>query len=137
MEDIIISGLGLIYGKGFICEESCLFGVGNKVISLKFCKNVILKDFFLLYCGYFGLLVIGVDNLSILNVKVDINWDGFDIDCCKNVCISYCIVNVFWDDVIVFKVFYGLGYFKDMENVIIFDCFVSGYDCGSVLDCIW
>lgn len=35
------------------------------------------------------------------------------------------------------KASYGLGYFKDTENVTISDCFVSGYDRGSVLDCTW
>ena len=96
-----------------------------------------LKDFSLLHCGHFGLLATGVDNLSILNVKVDTNRDGFDIDCCKNVRISHCTVNAPWDDAIVLKASYGLGYFKDTENVTISDCFVSGYDRGSVLDCTW
>ena len=71
LEDITISGPGLIYGKGLTREESRLPGVGNKAISLKLCKNVTLKDFSLLHCGHFGLLATGVDNLSILNVKVD------------------------------------------------------------------
>ena len=134
LEDITISGPGLIYGKGLTREESRLPGVGNKAISLKLCKNVTLKDFSLLHCGHFGLLATGVDNLSILNVKVDTNRDGFDIDCCKNVRISHCTVNAPWDDAIVLKASYGLGYFKDTENVTISDCFVSGYDRGSVLD---
>ena len=137
LEDITISGPGLIYGKGLTREESRLPGVGNKAISLKLCKNVTLKDFSLLQCGHFGLLATGVDNLSILNVKVDTNRDGFDIDCCKNVRISHCTVNAPWDDAIVLKASYGLGYFKDTENVTISDCFVSGYDRGSVLDCTW
>lgn len=68
--------MGLIYGKGLTREESRLPGVGNKAISLKLCKNVTLKDFSLLHCGHFGLLATGVDNLSILNVKVDTNRDG-------------------------------------------------------------
>ena len=89
LEDITISGPGLIYGKGLTREESRLPGVGNKAISLKLCKNVTLKDFSLLHCGHFGLLATGVDNLSILNVKVDTNRDGFDIDCCKNVRIRF------------------------------------------------
>ena len=137
LEDITISGPGLIYGKGLTREESRLPGVGNKAISLKLCKNVTLKDFSLLHCGHFGLLATGVDNLSILNVKVDTNRDGFDIDCCKNVRISHCTVNAPWDDAIVLKASYGLGYFKDTENVTISDCFVSGYDRGSMLCGTW
>ncbi len=137
LEDITISGPGLIYGKGLTREESRLKGVGNKAISLKLCKNVTLKDFSMLKCGHFGLLATGVDNMSIINVKVDTNRDGFDIDCCKNVRISNCSVNSPWDDAIVLKSSYALGYFKDTENVTISDCFVSGYDRGTMLDCTW
>ena len=104
---------------------------------LKLCKNVLLKDLSMLMCGHFALLATGVDNLTILNVTVDTNRDGFDIDCCKNVRISQCTVNTPWDDAIVLKASYALGYFKDTENVTISDCFVSGYDRGTVLDCTW
>lgn len=48
LEDITISGPGIIYGKGLTREESRLKGVGNKAISLKLCKNITLKDFKLL-----------------------------------------------------------------------------------------
>ena len=39
LENITISGPGLIYGKGLTREESRLPGVGNKAISLKDCRN--------------------------------------------------------------------------------------------------
>lgn len=137
LEDITISGHGLIHGQGLTREESRLSGVGNKAISLKLCKNVTLKDFSMLRCGHFAVLATGVDNLTILNLKVDTNRDGFDIDCCKNVRISQCTVNAPWDDAIVLKASYALGYFKDTENVTISDCYVSGYDRGTVLDATW
>ena len=137
LEDITISGPGLIYGKGLTREESRLAGVGNKVISLKLCKNVTIRDIKMVRCGHFALLATGVDNLSIQNVTVDTNRDGFDIDCCKNVRISQCTVNSPWDDAIVLKASYALGYFKDTENVTISDCFVSGYDRFTVYDCTW
>ena len=137
LEDITISGPGVIFGKGLTREESRLKGVGNKAISLKRCKNVTLKDFKMLHCGHFALLATGVDNLSIQNLTVDTNRDGFDIDCCKNVRISQCSVNAPFDDAIVLKASYALGKFKDTENVTISDCFVSGYDEGSLYDCTW
>lgn len=133
LEDIMICGPGLIYGKGLTREESRLPGVGNKAISLKLCKNVTLKDFSMLHCGHFALLATGVDNLTIQGLKVDTNRDGFDIDCCNNVRISDCTVNSPWDDAIVLKASYALGYFKDTENVTITNCYVSGFDKGSVL----
>lgn len=134
LEDITISGPGRIYGKGLTREESRLPGVGNKAISLRECKNVTLKDFSMLHCGHFGLLATGVDNLTIFNVKVDTNRDGFDIDACRNVRITQCSVNSPWDDAIVLKASYALGYFRDTENVTISDCYVSGFDRGTILD---
>nr|WP_321408163.1 glycoside hydrolase family 28 protein [uncultured Carboxylicivirga sp.] len=135
--DIAIEGHGLIHGEGLTREESRLTGVGNKAIAFKECHNITLKDISMLHCGHFALLATGVDNLHVLNVKVDTNRDGFDIDCCRNVRITDCSVNCPWDDAIVLKSSYGLGYFKDTENVTISGCFVSGYDKGSALAATW
>jgi polygalacturonase len=134
LEEITICGPGLINGKGLTREESRLPGVGNKAISLKLCKNVTLKNLSMLHCGHFALLATGVDNLTIQNLKVDTNRDGFDIDCCRNVRISDCSVNSPWDDAIVLKASYALGFFRDTENVTISNCYVSGFDKGSMLN---
>jgi polygalacturonase len=134
LENITISGFGKINGEGLTREESRLPGVGNKAISLKLCKNVVIKDITMINCGHFALLATGVDNLTLHNLKVDTNRDGFDIDACRNVRISDCTVNSPWDDAIVLKSSFALGYFRDTENVTITNCFVSGYDKGSVID---
>lgn len=134
LHDVTISGSGLIYGEGLTREESRLKGVGNKAISLKNCRNITIKDISMLHCGHFALLATGVDNLTLSNLKVDTNRDGFDIDCCRNVRITDCSVNSPWDDAIVLKASYALGEFRDTENVTITGCFVSGYDKGSLLD---
>jgi polygalacturonase len=84
--------------------------------------------------GHFALLATGVDNLTIDNVKVDTNRDGFDIDSCRNVRISNCSVNSPNDDAIVLKSSYALGFARATENVTITNCLVSGYDIGSLLD---
>jgi len=65
-------------------------GVGNKTIALKNSRNIVLRDFSLLKGGHFGLLLTGVDNLTIDNLKIDTDRDGMDIDCCKNVRVSNC-----------------------------------------------
>jgi polygalacturonase len=134
LDNITITGSGLINGEGLSREESRLPGVGNKAISLKLCKNVTISNISMLRCGHFALLATGVDNLTIHNVKVDTNRDGFDIDCCRNVRISDCAVNSPWDDAIVLKSSYALGFFRDTEYVNISNCFVSGYDRGTMLD---
>jgi len=110
-------------------------GVGNKAIALKNCRNVTFRDFSLLKGGHFGLLLTGVDNLTIDNLRIDTDRDGMDIDCCKNVRVSNCTVNSPWDDGICPKSSFALGYNRATENVNITNCFVSGaYRLGTILD---
>ena len=109
-------------------------GYGNKTISLKLCRNVLLQDFSILRGGHFAILATGVDNFTIDNLKIDTDRDGMDIDCCKNVRVSNCTVNSPFDDGICLKTSFGLGYAKATENVTITNCFVSGYDIGTVLN---
>ncbi len=110
-------------------------GIGNKSIALKNCHNVILRDFSVLHGGHFAILVTGVDNLTIDNLKIDTNRDGMDIDCCRNVRVSNCSVNSPWDDAICPKSCYALGYPRPTENLTIVNCFVTGgYEEGTLLD---
>jgi polygalacturonase len=110
-------------------------GVGNKAIALKNCRNVNFRDFSILKGGHFGLLLTGVDNLTIDNLKIDTDRDGMDIDCCKNVHVSNCTVNSPWDDGICPKSSFALGYNRATENVTITNCYVTGcYELGTVLD---
>jgi polygalacturonase len=113
-------------------------GVGNKAIGLKNCRNVVLRDFSMLKGGHFAILVTGVDNLTIDNLKIDTDRDGMDIDCCKNVRVSNCTVNSPWDDAIVPKSSFALGYNRTTENMNITNCYVAGcWELGSVLDGTW
>lgn len=137
LHDITICGNGLIDGS-----EGLNRGLGrndgvnmaNKAIALKECYNVTIRDISMLKCGHFALLLTGVDNLTLDNMKVDTNRDAFDIDCCANVRVSNCTVNTLNDDAIVLKSSYGLGYAKPCENITITNCQVSGYDPGTLLD---
>ena len=147
ISDFSITGPGLIWGKGlsfgagraarggypiYSAEQA---GAGNKTIALKSCRNVTLRDFSILKGGHFGLLLTGVDNLTIDNLKIDTDRDGMDIDCCKNVHVSNCTVNSPWDDAICPKSSYALGFAKPTQNVTITNCYVTGcWELGSVLD---
>jgi polygalacturonase len=147
--DFGVFGGGLIYGKGlshgspgqrgdypaFVAEQP---GVGNKAIALKNCHNVTLRDFAILKGGHFALLATGVDNLTLDNLLVDTDRDGFDIDCCRNVRVSNCTVNSPWDDAICPKSSYALGYARSTDNVTIADNYVTGiYELGSVYAGTW
>lgn len=143
LTDIAIVGDGLIWGKGLTDGHptegykpgDARPGVGNKSIGLKNCRNVLLRDFKILEGGWFALLATGVDNLTIDNLLVDTGRDGFDIDCCKNVRITNCTINSPYDDAIVPKSSYALGYPRATENLLISNCTLSGnYQIGSVLD---
>jgi polygalacturonase len=146
-----ILGPGVIHGKGlsrgssrgqavegyssFVAEQP---GVGNKAIALKNCHDVILRDFSILKGGHFALLATGVDNLTLDNLCVDTDRDGFDIDCCRNVRVSNCTVNSPWDDGICPKSSYALGYARSTDNVTISNCFVTGaYRIGTVIAGTW
>ncbi|MBE2213747.1 MAG: right-handed parallel beta-helix repeat-containing protein [Opitutaceae bacterium] len=109
-------------------------GTANKAIALKNCRNVILRDFSVLHGGHFAILATGVDNLTIDNLLIDTNRDGIDIDACSNVRVSNTSVNSPWDDGICLKASHALGYARACENITIVNCFVSGFDEGTLLD---
>jgi polygalacturonase len=149
ISDFAITGPGLIHGKGlshgtastrtgyasFVAEQP---GVGDKAIALRNCRNVLLRGFSVLHGGHFALLATGVDTLTIDNLLVDTERDGFDIDCCRNVRVSNCTVNSPSDDAICPKSSYALGYPRMTENVTIANCFVTGaYELGSLIDGTW
>ena len=149
LSDFSITGPGLIHGRGlshgtassrpgyvdFVAEQP---GVGNKAIALKNCRHVLLRDFSVLHGGHFALLATGVDSLTLDNLLIDTERDGFDIDCCHNVRVSNCTVNSPSDDAICPKSSYALGYARTTENVTIANCFVTGaYELGSLIDGTW
>lgn len=134
LHDVAIEGDGMIDGSGLSKADVPPTYGGDKAISLKLCRNVVLKDIKMYRCGHFALLATGVDNMTIDQLLIDTNRDGLDVDACRNVRISNCSVNSPYDDAIVLKATYALGFFRNTENVTIANCFVSGYNLGTVLD---
>jgi polygalacturonase len=136
VEDVSISGPGLIHGKGLVRNHNAQTprGSGDKAISLKNSRNITIRDVSILHGGWFAILATGVDNLTIDNIKVDTNRDGIDVDSCRNVRISNATVNSPFDDGICLKSSYGVGALRATENVTITNCQVSGYDEGTLLD---
>lgn len=135
LKNVSIVGNGMIWGRGlYTYDKPDIKGSGNKSIALKNCTNVTIKDISILHGGHFCILATGVDNLTIDNVRADADRDAFDIDCCKNVVISNCIINSPTDDGLCLKSSYALGYARPTENVTITNCQVFGYDHGTMLD---
>lgn len=144
-------GPGLIHGRGlshgarvtdrrgdyqpYLAEQA---GVGNKTFAFKNCRNVLLRDFSVLKGGHFVLLATGVDNMTLDNLLVDTDRDGFDLDCCRNVRVSNCTVNSPWDDAICPKSSYALGHARATDNITIANNYVTGaYELGTVLAGTW
>lgn len=105
---------------------------GNKGIALVRCKNVVLEDFSVTIGGHFAIIAEGCENLLAERLLVDTTRDAFDIDCCQNVTVRHTVCNSLTDDALCLKASFGAGIFKPLENVLIEDCTVSGYDAGSV-----
>jgi polygalacturonase len=147
LHDISIYGPGRIWGRGLVRNydphsndlfERRASGTGNKAISLKNCHNVQLREFQILKGGWFGILATGVDNLLIDGLSIDTNRDGMDIDCCRNVRVANCAINSPWDDAIVPKSSYALGYARATENLEITNCYVTGaYMDGTMIEGTW
>ena len=135
LHDIAITGQGMIWGKGLKTHDKPdIKGSGNKAIALKNCHNVTIRNISILHGGHFCVLATGVDNLTIDNVRADADRDAFDIDCCKNVRISNCVIISPTDDGLCLKSSFALGYARATENVTITNCQVFGYDHGSLMD---
>jgi polygalacturonase len=131
LDNVSIVGAGLLSGAALTRERGA---VGDKLIALKLCRNVTLRDFSILNGGHFGILATGVDNLTIDNIKIDTNRDGIDLDSCRNVRVSNTSINAPNDDALVLKGSHALGFARATENVTITNGLVSGYDIGSLLD---
>ena len=115
-------------------EEMKYEGRGNKAIGLIRCRNVLLKDFSILQGGHFACYVMGCTNVRIDGLTVDTDRDGIDLDCCRDVRVTHCVVNAPKDDAICLKSSYGLQEARLCEDVQVIGCKTSGYLLGTVLD---
>ncbi|WP_311270411.1 glycosyl hydrolase family 28-related protein [Sphingobium sp. WCS2017Hpa-17] len=109
-------------------------GRGNKAVALRRCRNVLLRDFTILQGGHFACYVLGSTNVTIDNLTIDTDRDGIDIDCCRDVRVTNCIVNAHKDDAIVLKSSYALQEPVFCEDVSVIGCKTSGYDLGTLID---
>jgi polygalacturonase len=127
-------GLSADAARRAIPREMAYEGRGNKAVALKRCRNVLLRDFTILQGGHFACYVLGSRNVTIDNLTVDTDRDGIDIDCCRDVRVTACVVNAPKDDAIVLKSSYALNEPVFCEEVSVIGCKTSGYDLGSLVD---
>ena len=108
-------------------------GNANKAIALEFANNIIFRDFSIKNGGHFGIIVSGIDGLTIDGITVDGNRDAIDIDTTQNCTIRNSWFNAPNDDALVVKASFGVGSFFITKNVLMQNNIASGYDAGSVL----
>jgi polygalacturonase len=143
IDDVAICGPGLIWGRGLSRGEVAepglpsadAPGAADKVIALKRCQNVTVRDIAILAAGHFAILATGVDDLTLEDLRIDTNRDGINVDGCRKVRIAGCRVNSPWDDGICLKSSFALGEARATENVTISNCYVTGgFALGAMLD---
>lgn len=155
LTNVSVTGGGMIYGKGLVRHDGqqdrrtgfsnwqnpASAGtnlpperLGNKAIALKLCRNVVIRDITIFKGGHFAIIATGCDNVQIRNVTIDTDRDGINIDCCRNVTVSDCMINSPFDDGLCLKSSFALKSNFFTENITIVNCQLYGFEMGSFLD---
>lgn len=128
LRSIAIRGRGTIDGQGsnFKYKE----GARPKNLYFEDCQDVLIEGVRLRNAGSWMQHYRNCDRLTIRNIAVfnhvSYNNDGLNIDSCRDVVISGCVVDSD-DDAIVLKSMSR----KPCENIVISDCVVSSH-CNSI-----
>ena len=110
-----------IRGTGIIDGNRTKRG-GPKPIALKRCKHVTIRDITILNAPNYAISMLGTDYVNIDGVSILNGYcDGIDPDGCKHVSISNCKIET-WDDAIVPKASFSLGYRRAVENLTVTNC---------------
>ncbi|MCA9448922.1 MAG: right-handed parallel beta-helix repeat-containing protein, partial [Candidatus Omnitrophica bacterium] len=113
-----------IVGKGTI-DSNRKDRSGPKTIALKRCRQITLRDITIRNAGNYAISLLGTDFVNIDGVTIFSSYcDGIDPDCCHDVRISNCSIES-WDDAIVPKTSYSLGYHRSTENITVTNCVLA------------
>ena len=140
--DLKITGGGEIIGQSLsymtsyeATNEWWLFKEWRpKMFVLTGCTNLVVRDITFSDAPYWGLHMLGCENILVDNVTVnnrlDVpNDDGIDPDHCRNVEIKNCRVTC-GDDAIVVKSTRQTNNFGDCANIHVHDCIIRTQDAG-------
>ena len=104
---IAITGSGRIDGQGQYFRADITYSERPYLIQLRSCKDVRLQDVFLSNSAVWVCWLLQCDRVRVEGVHIENlvspNRDGIDIDGCREVHISNCIINT-EDDSLAFKV---------------------------------
>jgi polygalacturonase len=98
---------------------------GPKPIALKNCRHIAVRDITIRDSPNYNISLLGCDYVNIEGVTILNGFcDGIDPDCCHHVRIANCYVEA-WDDAIVPKASFALGYRRSTENVTVTNCVLT------------
>lgn len=142
-EEIAVFGRGTIHGGGISRNDPPLGG-GDKAISLRECKGVLVEGVRIEQGGHFAILATGCERVHLVALVIRTTRDGINIVGCRDVLIERCDVESVryengvakgGDDAIVLKSDYSLGRRIDCAGVTVRDCRVAsgcnGLNIGS------
>lgn len=140
--DLTLSGSGQILGRSLSFmtnydapNEWWLFQEWRpKMFVLTRCTNLVVRDLTFADAPYWGLHMLGCENVLVDNVTVDNrldvpNDDGIDPDHCRHVEIKNCHVTC-GDDAIVLKSTRQTNDFGDCAHIWVHDCVIRTQDAG-------
>lgn len=138
-EEIAIFGRGTIDGGG-ITRSDPPVGGGDKAISLRECKGVLIDGVRIEQGGHFAILATGCEGMRLCDLVIRTSRDGINIVGCRDVLVLRCDVESVryengaakgGDDAIVLKSDYSLGRRIDCVDVTVRDCRVAS-GCNGV-----
>jgi hypothetical protein len=98
---------------------------GPKPIALKNCRHIAVRDVTIRNSPNYNISLLGCDHVNIEGVTILNGYcDGIDPDCCHHVRIANCFVEA-WDDAIVPKASFALGYRRSTENLAVTNCVLT------------
>ncbi len=141
-ENLIISGKGYINGRDMEfmtgydeVDEWYIFKPWRpKIFVLTSCKKLTVKDISFGAAPFWGLHMLGcqdvlVDNITVRNNMEVPNCDGIDPDHCRNVVIQNCNIEC-GDDAIVVKATRQATDYGPSANIHVKDCHLKTQDAG-------
>lgn len=158
-ENVFIDGYGKINGNGRFfwdmdSKKSLAVAFPDKNIPGQMvffceCKRVHVSDVKLIDSPFWHLFFHGCEDVAVRGVTINGDThhytnDGIDIDCCKNVTVSDCRINVGDDAITIRANLTPLKNKRVCENVVITNCILSsglanavrvGVGCGEIRNC--
>ncbi|MCE1199284.1 MAG: glycosyl hydrolase family 28 protein [Marinilabiliales bacterium] len=113
-----------ILGTGTIDGNRSKRG-GPKPIAFKRCTDVTIEAITIRNSPNYCVSLLGTDLVRISGITILNGYcDGIDPDGCRNVRISDCNIDCF-DDAIVPKASFSLGYLRSVENLVVTNCILA------------